>query len=118
MTVSCALRFLCHVQDLSDPGAKGFPPAPGGFFGLFAIRRGDDVRVYVNACPHIGVPLEWAPDRFLSSDGQHIVCGTHGALFDLLSGACQAGPCKGDHLTMVPVTIENGAVYVAADAGL
>src|SRR4029077_8727479 len=62
-------RALCRLEDLPDGAARGFPPPPGGFTGLFAVRQGDAIVVYVNACPHIGTPLEWTADRFLSHDG-------------------------------------------------
>ena len=55
------LRLLCRLEDIPDGGARGFPPAPGGFTGLFAIRRGARVVIYVNSCPHLGVPLDWMP---------------------------------------------------------
>jgi len=74
-------RALCRVDEIADGDAKGFPPAPGGFSGLVAWRQGDDVRVYVNSCPHIGTPLDWLPDRFMSRDGKYIICATHGAAF-------------------------------------
>ena len=62
-------RALCRVDEIEDGDAKGFPPAPGGFSGLVAWRSGDTIRVYVNSCPHIGTPLDWLPDRFMSRDG-------------------------------------------------
>ena len=74
--------------------AKGFPPPPGGFTGLFAVRQGDAVHVYVNSCPHIGTPLDWMPDRFLSADGSLIVCATHGAEFRIADGECLRGPAS------------------------
>ena len=58
------------LDEIPDGGSKGFPPPPGGFTGLFAVRQGDAVHVYVNSCPHIGTPLDWMPDRFLSADGE------------------------------------------------
>ena len=112
------MRELCRLTDLPDGAARGFPPAPGGFTGLFAIRRGDRVHAYVNACPHIGVSLDWAPDRFLTRDGTQIVCSTHGALFTIETGLCVDGPCQGDSLEPVPVTIVDGRVLVPKDAGL
>jgi nitrite reductase/ring-hydroxylating ferredoxin subunit len=112
------LRLLCRVDDIPPGAAKGFPPAPGGFTGLFAVRQGNDIRVYVNACPHLGVPLDWAPDRFLSADGTHIVCSTHGAQFRIADGECLHGPCYGDRLEAVTIQIEDGALFVPADAGL
>jgi len=110
-------RLLCRVEDIPDGGARGFPGPPGSFTGLFAIRRGERVFVYVNVCPHIGTSLNLLPDRFLSADGTRIVCSTHGAAFRIEDGFCTAGPCAGDRLEVVPCEIRDGAVRVAVDAG-
>jgi nitrite reductase/ring-hydroxylating ferredoxin subunit len=112
------LRSLGPVMDIPDAGAKGYPPPPGGFTGLIALRQGDAVYVYVNSCPHIGVPLDWTPDRFLSADGQRIVCATHGAEFVIATGECTRGPCRGDFLDPVAIQIKDGILYVPQDAGL
>jgi nitrite reductase/ring-hydroxylating ferredoxin subunit len=111
-------RALCHVDDIPDGAAKGFPPAPGAFTGLFAVRQGEAVHAYVNACPHIGTPLDWTPDRFLSVDGSRIVCATHGAEFRIADGECLRGPCFGDRLESVVIQIKDGTIYVPEDAGL
>ena len=37
------LRPLCRRDDLPDGATRSFPPAPGGFTGLFAVRQGDAV---------------------------------------------------------------------------
>ncbi|MCW3477740.1 Rieske (2Fe-2S) protein [Limobrevibacterium gyesilva] len=111
-------RALCRIDEIPDGGSKGFGPSAGGFTGLFAVRRGDEVVVYVNSCPHIGVPLDWAPDRFLSRDGSRIVCSMHGAEFTIADGRCTRGPCLGDRLEAVMIEIEDGTVLVPADAGL
>jgi nitrite reductase/ring-hydroxylating ferredoxin subunit len=113
-----APRVLCRLDDIPEGGAKGFPPAPGGFTGLLAVRQGNAVLVYVNSCPHIGTPLDWTPDRFLSADGGRIVCATHGAEFRIADGVCIKGPCRGDRLEPVEVRIEDGTIFVPADAGL
>ena len=113
-----APRALCRLDDIADGGAKGFPPAPGGFTGLMAIRQGDAVFVYVNACPHIGTPLDWTPDRFLSADGKRIICATHGAEFQIADGLCVRGPCHGDRLEPVMIQIKDGTIYVPKNAGL
>lgn len=111
------LRKLCRVADLPDGDAKGFPPAQGRFTGVFAIRQGDTVRVYVNACPHIGTPLDWVPDRFLSTDRSRIICATHGAEFRIEDGFCTRGPCRGDSLEPVLTEIEDGWVLIPETAG-
>lgn len=112
------MRVLCRVDEIADGAARGFAASPGGFTGLFAVRRGDAVAVYVNACPHVGVPLDLLPDRFLSADGGLIVCSTHGALFRIEDGLCVDGPCEGQSLEAVPVTLRDGLVLVPEDAGL
>lgn len=112
------LRRLCAVDEVPEGGAKGFPPAPGGFTGLFAVRAAGRIAVYVNACPHLGVPLDWAPDRFLSVDGRHIVCATHGALFRIEDGGCVHGPCYGAALQPALIQVNNGVVWVAEQADL
>jgi nitrite reductase/ring-hydroxylating ferredoxin subunit len=112
------LRALCRIDAIPDGTSKGFPPSPGGFTGLFAVRQGDLVHVYVNACPHIGTPLDWTPDRFLSHDGSRIVCATHGAEFRIADGECLRGPCFGDRLELVMIQIKDGIVYVPENAGL
>ncbi|UFN48077.1 Rieske (2Fe-2S) protein [Roseomonas sp. OT10] len=111
-------RRLCRLDELAEGAARGFPPAPGGFTGLVAVRRDGEVRVYVNACPHLGLPLEALPDRFLDGRGEHLVCAAHGARFRVEDGFCVAGPCAGDELEAVPVRIAGGDVLVPADAGL
>ncbi len=111
-------RRLCRLADIPDGASRGFGPARGGFTGLFAIRRGDAVFVYVNACPHVGAALDRAPDRFLTADGARIVCAAHGALFGIEDGVCVGGPCVGGRLEAVPARIVDGAVLVPEDAGL
>jgi nitrite reductase/ring-hydroxylating ferredoxin subunit len=71
----------------------------------------------VNSCPHIGTPLDWMPDRFLSADGSRIVCATHGAEFRITDGECLRGPCFGERLERVVIQIKDGTVYVPEDAG-
>ena len=107
------LRALCPLADLADGKSKGFPPPPGGLTGLFAVRQADTVFVYVNECPHIGTPLDWLPDRFFDSSGDHLLCGTHGALFRPQDGLCVRGPCVGQRLAPAPISVEDGAVVLS-----
>jgi len=76
------------------------------------------VMIYLNACPHLGVPLDWLPGKFMSADGQRIVCATHGAEFRPEDGVCLRGPCRGDRLTAVACEVRDGVVCVAMNAGL
>ena len=112
-------RALCLLSDIPDGESRGFPPAPGGFTGLFAIRQGTQVFVYVNSCPHIGLPLDPAPHRFLDAKRSAIVCSAHGARFRIGDGECISGPCYGERLEAVPARVDAaGRVIVPADAGM
>jgi nitrite reductase/ring-hydroxylating ferredoxin subunit len=114
-----AERVLCALTDIPDGQSRGFAAAPGAFTGLFAVRRGTRVWVYVNSCPHIGVPLDPVPDRFLDAKRQAIVCSTHGARFRIEDGYCTSGPCYGEFLEAVPTRVdEQGQVLVPENAGL
>ncbi len=106
------------MDDIPEGGSRGFGPARGGFTGLFAVRRGGKLFVYVNCCPHIGTPLDWMPDRFLTADGERVVCATHGAEFGIEDGVCVRGPCLGAALEPVMIQIKDGIILVPEDAGL
>ncbi|MEN5427532.1 Rieske (2Fe-2S) protein [Stenotrophomonas pennii] len=80
---------------------------------LVLHRDGDQVRGFLNICPHAGRRLDWAPGQFLKSREGHLVCAAHGASFALDSGECVAGPCKGDRLRAVPLQVRDGQVFLA-----
>jgi nitrite reductase/ring-hydroxylating ferredoxin subunit len=99
-------RRLCRLADIPEGEAKGFTvETESGRRDIFVHRDGDIARGYVNSCPHVGSPLDWAPDRFIAPDGFHLLCATHGALFRPEDGYCVSGPCAGESLEPVPVTI-------------
>ena len=101
---------LCRLDDIADPGGKGFTVA--GRERFFVIRRGSAVFGYVNVCPHQGTSLDWRPDTFLTYDKDLIQCATHWARFRIEDGVCVAGPCPGRRLTPVAVTVEDGIVML------
>ena len=94
--MSCAV--LCRLDELGEDQARGFDPHGKGADSLFALRHRGEVRVYRNLCPHLLVPLEYRKDRFLSADGQWVVCYAHGARFRPQDGTCVHGPCRGQAL--------------------
>ena len=104
---------LCRLEDLPDPGAKGFEFREGDqLFAGFVVRTGERVQGYVDACPHAGWPLAMF-DRYLTREKDLILCSGHGALFRLEDGLCVAGPCAGQALRPWKVALSDGAVVVA-----
>jgi nitrite reductase/ring-hydroxylating ferredoxin subunit len=101
------------LEDLEDPGCREFRIGTGDWpFKGFVVRQGDNVFAYQNYCVHAGHPLNWQPDRFLTEDGSQIICASHGAIYNLESGICVAGPGAGKALKRVDVRIQNGTIYV------
>ena len=98
---------LCRLGDIGDGEARGFVIGEGlEQRDIFVVRDGAQVFGYVNSCPHVGTPLDWTPDEFMSEDGTYIMCRTHGALFEIADGRCVAGPCAGDRLTPVALEVD------------
>lgn len=108
------MRALCRLDDIPDGGAKGFSlPEAEGPGEIFLVRAQGRVYGYVNCCPHIGTPLEFLPDRFLTRDGSQILCSTHGARFEIATGRCVAGPCRGQFLRPLRLKVEEGMVLLS-----
>lgn len=91
---------LCLIDDLPKKGAKGL-----GYKGLnakyFAIQKDGEIFIYLNSCPHNLVPLEYRKDKFLTPCEEKIICYAHGAQFDIKTGECISGVCKGEYLTPI-----------------
>jgi hypothetical protein len=50
-------------------------------------------------------------------DGTHILCATHGALYEPDSGECVFGPPLGKCLTAVPLEVRDGQIWAAWPEG-
>lgn len=104
---------VCLLEELPDPGSRGFRVGEGrDALGFFVVRRGGEVYAYLNNCPHLGVNLEWVPDRFLNADGTLIQCSLHMAQFRIEDGLCLWGPCAAQSLEPVAVAVVDGMVVV------
>jgi nitrite reductase/ring-hydroxylating ferredoxin subunit len=110
---------LCRLAEIPDGDTKSFKLGEGEWplRGLL-VRDGESVRGFVNRCPHAGHQLSFRPDRFLTPDKQLILCQSHGALFDKVSGVCVGGPCVGESLTPVPVACDGEWVRLGADVDI
>jgi nitrite reductase/ring-hydroxylating ferredoxin subunit len=107
---------LCRVDELPEGETKGFwVEGSNGQLPIFLVNWEGTVHGYVNSCPHVGTPLDWLPDRFLSPDDAHLMCATHGAIFQPEDGRCVGGPCVGRSLTRVPIEIEGADIHYAGD---
>ncbi len=108
-------RLLCRADAVPEGGGRGFSFGDGTERqAVFVIRRHDRLYAYINECPHFGTPLDGLPDRFFDRAGEHLLCGTHGALFRPEDGFCVRGPCAGEHLAPLAITVADGEVWLEA----
>jgi nitrite reductase/ring-hydroxylating ferredoxin subunit len=110
-------RLICASADLLE-GGKGVRFAlasEGGEEKGFAVRSGGRVCGYVNRCPHAWTELDWNPGEFFDESGLHLVCSTHGAIFEPGTGNCIAGPCRGASLDALEVLERDGQVLLMND---
>jgi nitrite reductase/ring-hydroxylating ferredoxin subunit len=103
---------LCRLEEIPDGDSRGFDPLLEGRDTLFVVRRGSALHAWRDACPHIdGAPLPWRKNAYLNAARDRIVCGAHGALFDIVTGLCTLGPCLGQSLEPMTVELDGGAIY-------
>ena len=102
---------ICRMSDIPSQRARGFQlmivdeegahrPWP-----IVIVRWGRQVFGYINKCPHDGVNLDWEHNQFLDPNGVRLMCGKHGAQFELGTGLCVDGPCKGKSLTSIALAV-------------
>lgn len=113
MSSTTAKTVVCRLSDIPDGEARGFEVGAAlGAWGGFVVRRGEGVYAYVNRCPHADNALNWKPDAFLTRDKSLIMCSAHGAIFEISTGFCVGGPCRGRALTKIDARVEQGDVVV------
>jgi nitrite reductase/ring-hydroxylating ferredoxin subunit len=109
---------ICSMSDIPSQKARGFHlirVAEDGTqqpWPIIVVRWGRRVFGYVNKCPHDGVNLDWERNQFLDPNGVRLMCGKHGAVFEIGTGICVDGPCKGRSLTPVALTILDDDICV------
>jgi len=117
-------RPLCRLDDIPDGEGLGFSldleetaRLAAGHAEIFVVRRGGQVFGYANSCPHLSSPLDWVENQFMTPDKTHIMCATHGAQFRIEDGRCVSGPCEGDRLVALRVSIRRGDVVLDGPGG-
>ena len=111
---ACAATPLLALDAIADGGfAEAEAVIDGETESLVLYREGAEVRGWLNICPHAGRRLDWAPGQFLKSRDGLLVCAAHGAGFEPQRGECVSGPCKGDSLRAVELSVRDGAVWLA-----
>jgi nitrite reductase/ring-hydroxylating ferredoxin subunit len=111
-------RAVAKIEELEPGTVKKFWLICQKYrIDAFLVNDHGQFHAYVNRCRHMPTPLDFIRDQFLSEDGRHLMCYTHGALYEFATGVCVAGPCKGEALYRLPVRVEAGEVLVGCPQG-
>jgi nitrite reductase/ring-hydroxylating ferredoxin subunit len=109
---------ICGFNDIPSRRAVGFHLVIQDENGshrpwpIIVVRWGKQVFGYLNRCPHNGVNLDWECNQFLDPNGLRLMCGKHGSSFEIGTGRCVDGPCKGSGLTPVALAVLDGDICV------
>lgn len=109
---------VCSVDAIPDQRCKPFTllrledgrAAP---WQVIILRWGRKFFGYVNRCPHQGSPLNFEPNQLFDPSRRFLMCGRHGAQFDVKTGACIEGPCQGQILAPLQLVIDDGDICIA-----
>jgi nitrite reductase/ring-hydroxylating ferredoxin subunit len=105
---------LCAVDQVPEGGALGLQAVlQGQATALIAVRRGAQVWVYRNRCPHFSIPLDYQPGTFSTYQGHLLMCAHHSAMFRFADGQCIDGPCQGAQLDNVAVYEQDGQLWLS-----
>lgn len=103
---------LCSTKNFKNNTTKGITHNQQHYV---VVRKHERFYVYLNRCPHIGINLEYQADQFLDREEQYLQCANHGALFEIETGLCIAGPCSGQSLTAVTFQHINNTILLPGD---
>ena len=106
------LHRICPVADLrAGEGRELVLECGDSQQHIVVFALAGKIHAYANVCPHQGRSLSWAPNEFLITPEGRLICPHHGASFELDSGACVEGPCRGAALNRIDVEVRDGQVY-------
>lgn len=111
-------KVVAGVDELPAGTVKKFWLICGKYrIDCFVINHDGQFHAYINSCRHLVTPLDFVRYQFFAEDGRHLICATHGALYEPDTGLCVDGPCKGLSLYSLPVVVERGEIVVRCPAG-
>ncbi len=111
---------LGRLSDFPDGAVApaGYRRSDGREVAVLVVRRGAELRAYLDLCPHQYLPLTWRGPRVLSTDGERLRCTNHGAEFAVADGRGLSGPGSACGLTVVPLHVDqDGTVRVGDGPG-
>lgn len=108
-------RLICAADAVQEQGTGvRFEVGHGELKrNAFVVRFEGAPRAFFNQCGHVPVELDWQEGEFFDTTRLYLICSTHGALYDPVSGRCISGRCAGRGLVALPVNEHNGNIYLS-----
>jgi nitrite reductase/ring-hydroxylating ferredoxin subunit len=103
------MSLIGNLEDFPDNSTKSIE---AGHLSLLVMRRGAQLFIYENLCPHTRETLDPEGGSLATSNSLLIQCQRHAAEFIADTGECVAGPCMGETLTAIPFTLSAGDIYL------
>ncbi len=105
---------IANIKHITNSRAT-VVPAPGLRHKVVLIKHDNEIKAYLNNCPHQDVPLDEAYKIDINPFEMTMKCSVHDAFFRIEDGVCVEGPCWREELTPVDLEIdpETGAIFVA-----
>lgn len=114
---------ICEADDIERGNAKAFSLSrihDNGEtrpFPIVVVRTHSNAYFgYVNSCPHEGIWLNFGAGEFFSADWAFLKCGRHGSLFEIDTGLCIEGACRGKSLEPIALAVVDGEVCLCGVA--
>ena len=111
-------KVVAGVDEIPSGTVKKFWLICGKYrIDCFVVNHRGQFRAYINSCRHMVTPLDFVRYQFFTEDGSHLVCATHGALYEPDTGLCVDGPCEGLSLHALPVVVDRAEIIVGCPSG-
>jgi nitrite reductase/ring-hydroxylating ferredoxin subunit len=109
-----AERLICSSSALAErgDGIRFALPESGERVTGFVVRYNGRPYGYVNQCAHVPVELDWQEGDFFDPTRDYVICATHGAHYEPVTGMCVMGPCKGKSLQALEIVERDGNIYL------
>jgi nitrite reductase/ring-hydroxylating ferredoxin subunit len=105
-------------KNFPDQSARSFKATvKGRIFRGLVVKKAGKFYAYQNLCQHLPITLDLNDDKFFNHENTHLQCHMHGAMYELDTGICIAGPCVGAKLVSLSFTEEESRLVVRIPDG-
>jgi len=107
-------RFtVIQKKNFKEGSSKSFSAKVGSkSFEGFVVKKNGRFYAYQNLCQHLPITLDLKDGRFFSHDRKALQCHMHGALYEIETGICFAGPCEKEKLVSLEIVEEEERLVI------